>query len=756
MRFPVTTTLRSLAGLALLAAAACTEPSVAKVNHVKKGDALVAQNKPAEAVLEYKNALKIDKRYGEARFKLAQAYEKTGNGQAVQEYIRAADLLPERADVQLKAATILLMAKDYESARKHSELAIKADGKSVEARILHAYALAGIKDMDGAVDELEEVITSNPEDSRPQITLGALQATGGNAAAAEAAFKKAVEVDPTSSPAKLSLAYFYWSARRLSEAEQTLLDVLKTDPKNVGANRLLALYYLVNSRTKDAEAPLLRLVNAKDARATLMLGEVYSATGRAEQARPLYQALTGEKSTRQIALVRLAALDYGAGHRAEAHAAVDAQLKESPKNIPLLAVKTQWLLNEKRGAEALVVAKQAVALDPQSPQAQFVLGRAQTANRNEDAAMAAYKEALRLNPTMAAAQIELSRLLLAAGQADQALQHAQAAHKTAPRDPAARFNIARALLGKGDTRAAEEEVKALGAQFPQSAAVHALYGHVLLSRADGAGATREFDRALALDAADVEALLGRMVIDLSQKRPQDARARVERALAKAPDNGALLVAASRFERTDGNFAAAEQYLRKAIEVEPANLEVYGLLARLYIAQNKLSEGKRELEEFVRRKPDSVGARTMIGMIQHAQGQKDEAIKTYSDIVKETSIAPVASNNLAYLFLEGGQQLDRAVELAQKAKQQMPESADVSDTLGWAYYKKGMPELAVKALEFSAKKDPQNPLYLVHLGLAYAKMGNPAKAKASLTEALKLKPDVAGAAEARAVLASLPG
>lgn len=756
MRFSVAGLLRSVAGLAIVTVGACSDPAVTKVAHVKKGDALLAQNKPAEAALEYKNALKIDRRFGEARFQLARAYEKNGNAQAGEEYLRAAELLPGRADVQVKAASILLMAREFEQARKHADLAITADPKSIEARILHAYALAGIKDIDGAVKELEEVVISNPDDSRPQITIGAVQAAGGNLAEAEAAFKKAVEVDPTSAPAKLSLAYFYWSARKGPEAEKALLEILNADKANVAANRLLALFYLSTNRVSEAETPLLRLVNAKDARATLLLGEVYVNTQRPERARSLYESLTQVKSTRQVAVGRLAALDYGAGRRTEAHTALDEEIKQSPKNIPLLAMKTHWLLTEGRKDEALATATLAVAADAQSAQAQFVLGRAHAAHRNEDLAMAAYKEALRLSPNMAAAQIELSRVLLATGRADQALQLAQAARKAAPGNPAARFNVARAMLAKGDTMGAEAEVKTLGTQFPESAAVHALYGHVLLARSDGPGASREFDRALALDPADVDALTGRMVIDLSQKRPQDARARVERALAKAPNSGAVLVAASRFERTDGNHGAAEKYLRKAIEVDPANLEVYGLLARLYISQNRLAEGKQELEEVVRRKPDSVGARTMIGMIQHAQGNKDEAIKTYSDIVKGSSAAAVASNNLAYLYVEAGQQLDRAVELAQNAKQQMPDNADVSDTLGWAYYKKGMPELAVKALEFSVKKDPQNPLYLVHLGLAYAKMGNPAKAKVSLTQALKLKPNVSGAEEARAVLASLPG
>jgi tetratricopeptide (TPR) repeat protein len=161
-----------------------------------------------------------------------------------------------------------------------------------------------------------------------------------------------------------------------------------------------------------------------------------------------------------------------------------------------------------------------------------------------------------------------------------------------------------------------------------------------------------------------------------------------------------------------------------------------------------------LNEIVSRRPDAFGARTMIGMIQQLEGRPDEAIKTYDAIVTESSRAAVAANNLAYLYADRGEHLDRAVQLAQSAKQHLPENADVSDTLGWVYYKKGMPELAIRPFEFSVQKDPQNPIYLLHLGLAYAKAGMPDKAKVSLTQALKLKPDVAGADEARAVLAAL--
>jgi tetratricopeptide (TPR) repeat protein len=245
-----------------------------------------------------------------------------------------------------------------------------------------------------------------------------------------------------------------------------------------------------------------------------------------------------------------------------------------------------------------------------------------------------------------------------------------------------------------------------------------------------------------------------VAIDMSKKRPQDGRDRIARALQQAPNNSSLLLTAAQLERVDGKFDVAEQYLRKAIDVDPTNIAAYNQLAALYIGQNRLEDGKRELQALVTRRPDSIPARTMIAIIEQTQGRNDEAIKLYDAIVKDTSTAAVAANNLAYLFADRGEQLDRAVQLAQSAKQQLPENADVSDTLGWAYYKKGMAELAIQPLEFSVQKNPKNPLFLLHLGLAYAKAGKPDLAKTTLQKALALNANIDGAAEARAVLAGL--
>jgi Flp pilus assembly protein TadD len=74
---------------------------------------------------------------------------------------------------------------------------------------------------------------------------------------------------------------------------------------------------------------------------------------------------------------------------------------------------------------------------------------------------------------------------------------------------------------------------------------------------------------------------------------------------------------------------------------------------------------------------------------------------------------------------------------------MPEDANVDDTLGWIYYKKDQPQLAIGPLQDSLKRRPDNAETLFHLGLVQARLGRNAEARASLQRALKLDPKVGG-------------
>ena len=81
---------------------------------------------------------------------------------------------------------------------------------------------------------------------------------------------------------------------------------------------------------------------------------------------------------------------------------------------------------------------------------------------------------------------------------------------------------------------------------------------------------------------------------------------------------------------------------------------------------------------------------MVALILQAQNRPGEAQSQYEHILATSPRSVVAANNLAWLSAERGGNLDVALGLAQTAAQQAPDEPKMNDTLGWIYYKKGLP------------------------------------------------------------------
>jgi Flp pilus assembly protein TadD len=116
--------------------------------------------------------------------------------------------------------------------------------------------------------------------------------------------------------------------------------------------------------------------------------------------------------------------------------------------------------------------------------------------------------------------------------------------------------------------------------------------------------------------------------------------------------------------------------------------------------------------------------------------------------------PVALNNLAYLKAEKGIDLDQAQTMAQRARQRAPNSAEIADTLGWIYIKRNLSEEAVRVFQDLVAKDPKNPKFHYHYGMALYEKGDKPSTKRELLMALDDKPSKDDEAKIRDLLAKL--
>ena len=322
-----------------------------------------------------------------------------------------------------------------------------------------------------------------------------------------------------------------------------------------------------------------------------------------------------------------------------------------------------------------------------------------------------------------------------------------------PENLEARVALVRSLLASGDSSRAQAEIALLLAQAPDVAIVHALSGMHQARVSNPNGARLAYERALELSPGLLEAVSGLTYLDLAARDTAAAVARLEREIARQPDNPNLFVLLSRSHSVAGDAAKQEEALRLAVSVDPGFTAGYTMLAELYVKQRRLDEARLEYEAIAKRDPSNVMAATMVALLLEQQGKRDEAIKAYERVVNGAGNSPTAANNLAFMYAEKGTNLDVALQLATSAKERLPNDPGVDDTIGWIYYKKDLPSLAVKPLEAALKRLPNNAEVLMHLGLTYAKLGEKEKARQALERAFKINPQVGGD-EAKRVLAAV--
>ena len=95
---------------------------------------------------------------------------------------------------------------------------------------------------------------------------------------------------------------------------------------------------------------------------------------------------------------------------------------------------------------------------------------------------------------------------------------------------------------------------------------------------------------------------------------------------------------------------------------------------------------------------------MVGLLLQAEGDLDGARGRFERVLEIDPEAAVAANNLAWIYAEHGGNLDVALHLAQVAQTRLPGVAEVTDTLGFIYYKRNLASLAVSTLKVSVEQD----------------------------------------------------
>jgi tetratricopeptide (TPR) repeat protein len=124
-------------------------------------------------------------------------------------------------------------------------------------------------------------------------------------------------------------------------------------------------------------------------------------------------------------------------------------------------------------------------------------------------------------------------------------------------------------------------------------------------------------------------------------------------------------------------------------------------------------------------------------------RSDQWPKAEADMKKALSLypdQPLVLNYLGYSWIDKGVHLDEGMDMIRHAVEQRPDDGYIVDSLGWAYYRTGNREEAVKNLERAVLLKPDDPTINDHLGDAYWQVGRKLEAHFQWAQAKDFKPE----------------
>ena len=290
-------------------------------------------------------------------------------------------------------------------------------------------------------------------------------------------------------------------------------------------------------------------------------------------------------------------------------------------------------------------------------------------------------------------------------------------------------------------------------------------------------------------------LLMNLASALDQRRTaRPALMWAQAALYLRPDNGASLYQVGDIQRNLGQHAASIETLGKIKAEDPMSWEGGKSIVTSLVSLNRNDEAEKLLEEMAARETKRWDVLAMLGNLHRskrnwlkaasafdraiarlgppraaywnlyfARGVAFERSKQWPKAEKDFRTAlklrpnqPAVLNYLAYSWVDRKENLTEALAMLRKAVRLRPRDGAITDSLGWAFYRLGQFQRAVRLLERAASLEPTNWEINDHLGDAYWRTGRTTEARHQWRRALSMKPDKDVAAKIKAKLgAGLP-
>lgn len=770
--------------LTALALVSCSsDPKYLKQKYLDSGNKYYEKKNLRAASIMYRKAIEKDRKFGEAYYRLALVdLDEQKAPDAYQMLRRAVQSLksgtPDYNDATLKLSELMLMAAQSSKDPNAliGEVQSMVDGfnpasweghkLSGDIALLQSSGLFRANDPAGArqsvakaIQEYRASLTSKPGDYVITLALGRTLALDGESAEAESLFKSLIAQDKSNVNGYYELYRIYISQKKFPEAEATLQSAIGAVPKDSSLRITLAQFYYVTKRQDDLVALLTSM--KKDLKqfpnAYLQAGAFYGRVGQFDNALKQYEeGIKADPDKKNTYLKSEIEIYIRQSNPGMAQTKNDLILRNDPKDPEAIGLRATFMLDKGDIEKAEGDLQSVVTSRPGNWVARFNLGRAYFAKSEYAQALQQFDACINLNPNYLPARYAQTQVDLVRGNFDAAVHDSDEILKIAPNSIQGRIMKAASLQRLGKYDDARKLLTEVLDKNPKQVETLLELGVLDLNQKKTKDALDHFHRAYDAAPQNIRGLLGESKALLMDGQPDKSVDLIRQAAQKTPslqlqrELGNAQMAARQFDAAIGTY----QGLVGGTSDMKTKGDLWSRIGESYRYKGDFSKSIEYMEMATKALPDNPAIATNLALLYEAVPDLPKARTNYEKALRIDQNNPLALNNLAYLISETNGDLSQALTYANQAKQRLPNFLEVSDTIGWIYLKKNIPDSAVDEFRRLVQQAPLNPIYHYHYAMALNAKGDAVNAKAQCEVALADHPQKPLEAQIRTLEASL--
>jgi len=205
-----------------------------------------------------------------------------------------------------------------------------------------------------------------------------------------------------------------------------------------------------------------------------------------------------------------------------------------------------------------------------------------------------------------------------------------------------------------------------------------------------------FQQAIILNPYSKAALDGLIAVYRRGVMKPGMIAKLEHSADAPPRSSALMEIAGRLYSDRRMYNDAARCFKRALEIDRQHTTAITALAENAEAQRE-DYALGQLESLSGKLGGSADA-LLQAMKAQDENHVEQAVANYEAALRRGESTGVAANNLAWIYAQNGQNLERALELARDARDHDPKNPAVMDTLGVVYLSRREYSQAVNVLK----------------------------------------------------------